>query len=135
MVALALRALTLLGLVGASCALFVQEITGDWLPTFVAANTLTLANRQRLLTWMVAGAVLAVAAGALVWWRRDAQRLRRLSHLLSPGILIGLVPQLCEPSAWLSPVTIAMILGGFLLLAERLYRLAFLAAAEPAPGA
>ena len=108
MLALALRALTLLGLVGASCALFVQEITGDWLPMFVLGNSLTLANRQRLLVWMVAGAVIAVGAGLLVWWRKDVQRLRRLSHLASPGILIGLVPQLCEPTAWPTPFNVAI---------------------------
>jgi len=39
-----LRALTLLGVTGASCALFLQEIVGDWLTPFVSANTLTITN-------------------------------------------------------------------------------------------
>jgi uncharacterized membrane protein len=135
MIAVALRALTLLGLIGASCALFVQELLGDWVSMFVTSNTMTLANRQRLLIGMVVGAVVALLAGTLVWWRRDATRLRRMAHLLAPLILIGLVPQLVEPAAWPSPLTIAVVLGLFLLLAERLYRMAYLAAAEPPPGA
>src|SRR5947207_2779784 len=54
--AVVLRALTLLGLTGASCALFVQELIGDdWLFAFVSGNTMTLANRHPLLA--VAGAI------------------------------------------------------------------------------
>ena len=131
MIAIALRALTLLGLIGASCALFVQEVIGDWLVPFVSSNTLTLANRQRLMTGLIAGALVAVVVGLLVWWRKGAVRLRRLAHLVSPAILIGLVPQLCEPAAWPTPVTVAIVMGAFVVLAERLFRMAFLAAAEP----
>ena len=61
--AVALRALTLLGTDGASCALFVQELIGDWLPPFVSANTLTLANRQRLLAGMAWARVSASSPG------------------------------------------------------------------------
>ncbi len=130
-----LRALTLLGLIGASSALFVQELIGDWLPPFVSANSMTMANRHRLLIGMAAGLFVGVVAGLLVLWRQDTRRLRRMAHLLSPGILLGFVPQLCEPAAWPTQVNAAIVMGGFVLLAERLYRIAFLAAAEVPPGA
>ena len=135
MAAAALRALTLLGLIGASCALFIQEVIGDWLAPFVLANVMTLTNRRRLLAGMAAGALVAIVAGLIVLWRKDIRRLRRMSHLLTPAILLGLVPQLCVPAAWPDKTTVAIVIGGFLLLAERLFRIAFLAAAESPPGA
>ena len=39
------------------------------------------------------------------------------------------------PAAWPDKTTVAIVIGGFLLLAERLFRIAFLAAAESPPGA
>src|SRR5262249_46821282 len=122
LMAAVLRALTLLGLTGASCALFVQEIIGEWLGPFVASNTMTLANRRRLLIGMVAAAVVAVGAGLLLLWRRDRRRLVTIAHLVCPLILIGFVPQLCQTSAWSNAFNAALVLGVFILLAERLYR-------------
>ena len=134
--AVVLRALTLLGLTGASCALFVQEITGEWLAPFVSSNTLTLANRRLLLIGMVAGALVAVLAGLLVLWRLDRRRLERLAHLLCPAILIGFVPPLCQTSSWPNAFNAGIVIGIFILIAERLYRIAFQAGADavvPAP--
>ena len=70
--AVVLRALTLLGLMGASCAMFVQELMGDWTRQFVTGNVMTLPNRTRLLVGMAAwtGRYLLFAYGNssdLVW--------------------------------------------------------------------
>ncbi|HXU06208.1 MAG TPA: DUF2079 domain-containing protein [Polyangia bacterium] len=132
--AVVLRALTLLGLTGASLALFVQELVGDWVRPFVSANVMTMHNRTRLLVGMVAGAAAAILVGLLVLWRKDTRRLARLAHLLSPLILIGLVPQLTDAAAWSSPLNVGLVLGGYVLLAERLFRIAWLAVGETPPG-
>jgi uncharacterized membrane protein len=133
--AVVLRALTLLGLMGASCALFVQELIGDWVRPFVASNSMALRDRRELMIWMGVGAVVAIGAGLLVWWRKDARRLRRLSHLLCPLILIGVGPQLWDSGAWTNTLNVAIVLGACVLLAERLFRIALEAAAERPDGA
>ena len=132
--AVVLRALTLLGLMGASCAMFVQELMGDWTRQFVTGNVMTLPNRTRLLVGMAAGAAAAILIGLLVLWRKDTRRLRRLAYLLSPLILIGLVPQLTDAAAWSNPLDVGLVVGGFVLLIERLFRMAWLALAETPPG-
>jgi uncharacterized membrane protein len=134
--AIVLRALIVLGLMGASCAMFVQELMGDWVRQFVTGNTMTLPNRTRLLVGMAAGAAAAILIGLLVLWRKDTRRLNRLAHLLSPLILIGLVPQLTDAAAWSNPLDIGLVVGAFVLLLERLFRGAWLALAETptAPG-
>ncbi len=132
--AIILRALTLLGLVGASCAMFVQELMGDWVGQFVTGNTMTLPNRTRLLVGMAAGAAAAILIGLLVLWRKDTRRLHRLAHLLAPLILIGLVPQLTDAAAWSNPLDIGLVVGAFVLLIERLFRMAWLALAETPTG-
>jgi hypothetical protein len=86
-----LRSLTLLGLTGASAALCLQEVLGTWLSGFVLSNTLSIQNRHHLIIGMVIGAVAAMLVGVVVWWS-DERRLRRLAHLLTPGILLGLLP-------------------------------------------
>ncbi len=127
--AVALRSLALLCATGASCALSLQEILGSWLGPFLGANTLSFSNRQRLLVGMAAGAVLAGLAG-LVAWSRGVRRLRRLAHLLAPGILLAFVPPLFLTSAWPSPLNVGLVIAALLLLGERLFRMAFAAAAE-----
>jgi uncharacterized membrane protein len=137
MAAVVLRALTLLGVTGASCSLFLQQLAGgEWLGPFVSQNTMTFANRQRLLIGIVAGAAVGMVLGLLVLWRRGARGLERTAHLLAPVILLGFIPQLCQPSAWTSQVDAAIVIGLLLLLADRLFRMAFAAAAPlatPAP--
>jgi uncharacterized membrane protein len=131
--AVVLRALTLLGVIGASCALFVQEMVGDWVRAFVSANTMSMHNRTHLLVGMAAGAGVGVIVGLLVFWRRDERRLQRLAHLLAPAMLIGLVPQLTDRQAWTNTLNICLVLGVFVLLAERLYRISLGALAETPP--
>src|SRR5262249_51565003 len=78
MAAVVLRALTLLGVTGASCSLFFQQLSGgDWLGPFVSSNTMTFANRQRLLIGIVAGAAVGVVLGLMVLWRRGARGIER----------------------------------------------------------
>lgn len=131
--AVVLRALTLLGVIGASCALFVQELLGDWVRAFVSANSMSMQNRTRLLVGMGAGAVVGVIVGLLVVWRQDERRLRRLAHLLAPAVLIGLVPQLIDQQAWSNTLNVCLVLGVFVLLAERLFRMSLGALTERAP--
>ena len=133
--AVVLRALTLLGVTGASCALFVQELIGDWVRAFVSANTMSMHNRTHLLVGMAAGAGVGVIVGLLVYWLRDERRLHRISHLLAPAMLIGLVPQLTDHQAWSNTLNICLVLGVFILLAERLYRMCLGALAATPPGA
>jgi uncharacterized membrane protein len=133
--AVVLRALTLLGAIGASCALFVQELLGDWVRAFVSANTMSMNNRRRLLAGMAAGAAVAVIGGLLVLWRRDKRGLRRFAYCLAPLLLIGLVPQLSDNMAWSNTLNICLVLGAFVLLAERLFRMSWAAIAEGRPAA
>jgi uncharacterized membrane protein len=127
--AVILRSLVLLGATGASFALFVQELLGDWLVTFISANTLSLANRTRVLTGMVAGALIAMVAGAILCWE-DPRRAYRLARVCAPGILLGLIPPLLMPPIWPTPLNVALVMAAVLLLGERLYRMAIEAATE-----
>ena len=127
--AVILRALALLSISGASIALFVQELRDSWLTPFITSNTLTLANRQRLIIVMVIGAAVAVVAGLLALWN-SVRRLKRVAHLLAPAILVGFIPPLCTPAAWPTPLTLCVVIGALLLLGERLFRMSLAAAAE-----
>lgn len=126
-----LRALALLGALGASCTLFVQELRGDWLLEFVRKNALSLPNRHKLVVTMGSGAVVAVALGVLVVWRSGAERLRRLSHLLAPLMLLGFVPPLCLKAAWAVPLNAVIAIASVVLLAERLLRLSLETSVAP----
>ena len=117
--AVILRALALLSVSGASIALFVQELSDSWLTSFITANTLTLANRQRLIIGMVIGAAVAVVAGLLALWN-SVRRLNRIAHLLAPVILLGFIPPLCIPAAWPNALNLCVVIGAVLLLGERL---------------
>ena len=127
--AVILRALALLSVSGASFALFVQELRDSWLTPFITANTLTLPNRQRLIIGMLIGAAVAVIGGLLALWN-SARRLNRIAHLLAPLILLGFIPPLCNTAAWPTLLNLCVVIGAFLLLGERLFRMAFRAAAE-----
>src|SRR4051794_3233023 len=127
--AVVLRALALLSVCGASIALFVQELLGSWVTAFVAANTLSLANRQRVITWMAVGGAVSIIGGLLAWWTGGARRLHRVAHLLAPGIVLGVLPPLCTTAAWPQALNACLAIAAFLLLAERLVRMAYAAAA------
>ena len=127
--AVILRALALLSVSGASFALFAQELQDSWLAPFIAANTLSLADRQRLIIGMAIGVAVAVVAGLLALWN-SVRRLNRIAHLLAPAILIGFIPPLSHPGRLADALNLCVVLGALVLLGERLFRMALAAAAE-----
>ena len=131
--AVILRALALLCASGASFALFVQELQDSWLTAFVTSNTLTLANRHRLMIGMAIGAAVAAVAGLLALWN-SVRRLNRIAHLFAPVILLGFIPPLSIPAAWPNALNLCVVIGALLLLGERLFRMSLAAAADrPGP--
>ena len=114
--AVVLRSLILLGLTGASLALFVAEIRGGWLNPFVSTNAISLAIRQPLLAGMAAGFVLAVLVGLLVW-RDDDRRLWRLARLARQGSCCASSP-LCTTEAWTSAHPPSSSIAAVLLMAN-----------------
>src|SRR4026208_366096 len=95
--AVILRALVLLALSGASLALFVQALIGDWVRGFVMSNALSMPNRQRLLVGMAVGALVGAVTGLLVLWRKDTRRLRRPGHPPPPSRTYGPRPPAFGP--------------------------------------
>jgi len=124
-----MRALALLALAGAATALFAQELFSVWLDGFISANTLPLEDRGVLLASLGGGAAVGALAGAIAWAKGAA--VDRLAHLCAPAILLGFIPPLCSRFAWPDPVKQTIVLAGFLLLAERLFRMSFAAACAP----
>jgi uncharacterized membrane protein len=133
--AVVLRALALLSVAGASFALFVQELIGSssWLPAFVSANSLSLPNRHQLLLGMALGVLGGVVVGLLAL-QKGPERAARWSRLAAPGILVALVPPLFSPSAWPNPLEAALVMSAFVLLGERLVRMALTADGAATPG-
>jgi uncharacterized membrane protein len=133
--AVVLRALALLSAAGASFALFLQEVIGysSWLETFVSGNVISFPNRHRLLLGMALGAFGGVVVGLLAL-QKGPERAARWSRLAAPGILLALVPPLCLPSAWGSQLQAALVMSAFVLLGERLCRMALSAGGDASPG-
>jgi len=129
--ATALRGVVLLALAGASVALFVQEPRHSSLEQFILANTLSLADRQFLLVTLAIGAAAGGGLGFLCW--ALGAPVRRLGQLCAPLILLGLVPPLLSKHPWPDTLKLAISIGGFLLVAERLFRIALAAAAAMPP--
>jgi uncharacterized membrane protein len=122
-----LRALLLLGVVGASIAMFVQVLRTSPLEGFVLGNGLALADRIKLVVSMLVAAAAAAGAGYAYARRRGTERLQRFAHVLAPLGLVGLVPSLCTPAGWHDPVNAALAIAAFVLLAEGALRLSFAA--------
>ena len=125
-----LRAQVLFALFGASIALFLQELHGDWLPGLVKSNALSLPNRHRLLATMIIGAALGIVAGGVLAWRRGVPALTRASHVLAPLALLALIPPLMCRGCW-DTLPAALAVGAFVLLAERVMRLCLAALGGP----
>ncbi len=112
---LLVRAVALLGAVGASLGLGIKAWTlSDDVATYLTQNTLAAGPRKSLLIWMGLGAVFAVASSAVtlwLWGRRpsDGQadeqkpllvRLDNLGHRISPVALLAFLPMLLNWRAW-----------------------------------
>jgi hypothetical protein len=82
--AVALRGLALLPVVGASVALFFQELVGNWLTQFVATNTLPPIGRMRLLLSMVVGGVGAFLCGVVINAWKGPALVRTVANALAP---------------------------------------------------
>ena len=132
---MALRALALSSGIAASTTLFGLQILAGWGRDFGRANRLAWPLRRDALLCMGI-ATLVVALGAIVWmWRRGdigIRQIHRLSQRCAPAILLGAVPALVRPKAW-DPLTTAVAISAFVLLAERTFRVRLAAANPGAP--
>jgi uncharacterized membrane protein len=133
----ALRALTLLATVGASVTLYSQQIYRDaWVNDFIRSNVLDGHSRRVLILSMVIGAVVApLPAVVYLLWRRSEKavdRVRQVSHLISPFVLTGALPGLFRWKPWENEGTTKLlwILLVFVFVFERTARLSFAAIPE-----
>lgn len=121
------RVLACFGLLGFSLALFVRFLCLPDRAQFVEHNLLLFDSRGLNNGVALGLAVLFAAAGAVsVLLKRDRERLARLdavARLLSPFLLLGLVPGLLCP--WSDPLELAVPCAAFVLVLERLMRLHF----------
>jgi hypothetical protein len=120
-----LRALALIAITAASVAMFVRSLRGEAFEAFVRHNSQPFPDRIKLIVTMVVAAVVATAGAGIYGRLRGVDKLTRLSHRLAPLAALGLVPALCTPAAWADPLTAVLAIGAFVLLEERLLRLAF----------
>jgi uncharacterized membrane protein len=127
------RALLGLGLIAASIALTLEQLTGEWTRAFVTTNAFTRPQRSYLLAVMLVSGVAGLAVGiALLRFgkRAGAERLSRAARLAAPLALVGLVPGLLAIDPWAETLILALSLAAFVLAAEPLFRLSFGAWAE-----
>jgi len=130
----------LLALAGGSVGLAVQQLHGRWVDGFARANTLPRGFRNVLLASLAVGLLVGLIATAILWLgdrsRFGTPRLPRAARLAAPLVLAAFVPGLMRPDAWVEPsVALTIMIGAFLLMLERLFRIHFEAYALPAGGA
>lgn len=129
------RGLGALMLIGASGALAVAEIFTADVAAFTSRNALPHRGRTVLLLALVIGAVTGAVVAALAYVpRRTAgglDRMARLSRLLAPVVLVGILPGFLNDEAWTDPLKLVLCLAVFLVALEPLWRLHFSAYPEP----
>jgi len=129
----ALRAITVLAVCAASLVLCVWEIVSDSTADFVRANLLERSPRVQLIAAMLLAAVVTASAAA-VYARlgsfRAVARLRRMSLILAPLMLAGLIPAILAKDVGQDPLTAGLAITGFTLLLERLLRVSLQAVDE-----
>jgi uncharacterized membrane protein len=124
-----LRALGLLGVAGASIVLLVQQVFDPGRMRFVSENHIAFRLRLKLLLAIGVASAVAVLLGAVCAWFLGGARLRRGAHLIAPVVALAFLPPLCLPDAWSNPLSGALAISALVLLAERLFRMSFDAAA------
>ena len=119
-----LRAITLLAGCAASLVLFAWQLASDSFGDFARANILEPTSRRFLIVAMLGGAALTglIAAFYASLGVQRAVRLHRTALVLSPLVLIGVVPPLFDVAIWPEALTLALAIAVFTLLLERLLR-------------
>jgi hypothetical protein len=123
---IATRALLLLGVCGASMALYAQQAWAHLGRPFSETNALSFADRNLLFASMIAAAVLAGVAGLTFVFVRgvsSVDSLLRFAHLVSPLCLLGPLPAVLDTQDP-DPLTLSLEVAAFVVLAERTFRLA-----------
>jgi uncharacterized membrane protein len=127
--AVLVRSVAALLLMGASVALAAGHLRNVQLATFIAGNSISATGRKVLLLTLAIGVAVGLgAAAALYLPGRDRDGLRRLSRtvrLLAPLAPVGFLPTLVLTRAWSDPVKLAIALTLFVLAQEPLWRLHF----------
>ena len=138
-----LRVLALLAGEGASLALLANSLVGnDWLQGFIVSNELSSADRNRLLAWLVVGALIPCVA-ALAFLVRSfrnhgasrfdeaIERVHTLGRLFAFSLLAWAVPQMTTWAAWVDRDLIFLVSAAFLVVAfERALRVSLDAAVK-----
>jgi len=119
-----LRAITLLAGCAASLVLFAWQLASDSFNDFARANSLDASVRKSLIAAMLAAAAVT-GLGAAIYARLGllrATRLHRTALILSPLLLIGVVPPMLNVTIWPDTLSAAIGVAVFTLLFERLVR-------------
>jgi uncharacterized membrane protein len=104
--------------------LFAWQVATDAFGDFARANVLDTMTRRSLIMAMLAGAAVTGLASAFYasLSTQRAVRLHRTALILSPLVLIGVVPPILNASIWPDALSVAMAIAVFTLLFERLLR-------------
>jgi len=121
----AARTLLAFAVIGCSLVLWVQQVVRtQWVDAFILNNTLGARDRKVLLISMVAGAALsAIIPGVYLLWKRTpraVENLRRLSHIISPLVILGATPAVFRVAPWRNDVMrLAVTVAIYVLVFER----------------
>lgn len=121
----AARSLLAFAVIGCSLVLYVQQVVRtSWVDAFILNNTLGTRDRKMLLISMIAGAALSVLIPSiyLLWKRtpRAVENLRRLSHVISPLVVLGATPSVFRVAPWRNDVMrLAVTVAIYVLVFER----------------
>jgi uncharacterized membrane protein len=132
-----MRALFRLALVGASLGLFACQRPGLAWTAVWQKNTLAMGER-RLVGFCMAVAIALLWAGAAIWYRRRGTgpesfaAIDRVARILSPLILLGLLPGVASAKAWPDPLQSSLVLAAFVLALEPLVRTSLTALSDGA---